>query len=146
MQHRRTEVEQHAFSRGIPRRLDIRAVGTDPMLSTHLRLNGVAIIFSQWRVTNKAMFRPYLNQIGGWQALCGAGPTDFGYGPSLHVVAGPSSLDSTALAFTNSNFGGTYSASFTAHIDSAWASNPIGALLHLIIDVLGHNTRNPCPK
>ena len=68
-----------------------------------------------------------------------------GYGPSLHVVAGPSRLDSTALTFANSNVGGMYSATFTAHIDSAWADNPVGALFHLFIDVLGHNSRNPCP-
>ncbi len=68
-----------------------------------------------------------------------------GYGPSLHVVAGPSGLDQTAMTFSNSNVGGNYSAVFTAHIDSAWADNPIGALLHWIIDVLGHGTRNPCP-
>ncbi len=68
-----------------------------------------------------------------------------GYGPSLHVVAGPSSLDTTAMTFANSNVGGNLSASFTAHIDSAWAYNPIGALLHWKIDVRGHATRNPCP-
>jgi phospholipase D-like protein/type III restriction/modification enzyme restriction subunit len=37
------------------------------------------------------------------------------------------------------------SATFTAHIDSAWADNLVGALLHLFIDVFGHNSRNPCP-
>ena len=68
-----------------------------------------------------------------------------GYGPSLHVVAGPSSLDPTAMQFANSNVGGNLSASFTAHIDSAWANNPIGAALHWKIDVHGHSTRNPCP-
>lgn len=46
----------------------------------------------------------------------------------------------------NSNIGGMYSATFTAHIDSAWADNPVDALLHLFIDVLGHNSRNPCPQ
>jgi hypothetical protein len=60
-----------------------------------------------------------------------------GYGPSLHVVSAPTSLDPTALNFSQT--------SFTAHIDSAWANNPIGALLHWIIDVLGAKTRNPCP-
>jgi len=68
-----------------------------------------------------------------------------GYGPSLHVVAEPTPLDPTALVFSNSNIGGEYSVSFTAHIDSAWANNPIGALSHLIVDVLGHKSRNPCP-
>jgi RHS repeat-associated protein len=60
-----------------------------------------------------------------------------GYGPSLHIVSAPTGIDPSALQFTNM--------SFTAHIDSAWADNPIGALLHWIIDVLGAKTRNPCP-
>jgi hypothetical protein len=37
---------------------------------------------------------------------------------------------------------GNLSASFTAHIDSPWANNPIGALLHWKTDVLGHATRD----
>jgi hypothetical protein len=68
-----------------------------------------------------------------------------GYGPSLHVVAAPSGLDLNTLTFSNSNVGGVYSASFTAHIDSAWADNPIGPLLHWFIDILGAKSRNPCP-
>ena len=68
-----------------------------------------------------------------------------GYGPSLHVVGGPSGLDQNVLPFTNSNIGGVYSDTFTAHIDSAWAYNPIGAVLHGIIDVLGSSTRPSCP-
>ncbi|MGA2988458.1 MAG: hypothetical protein ABSG32_32215, partial [Terriglobia bacterium] len=63
----------------------------------------------------------------------------------LHVVAAPSGLDLNTLTFSNSNVGGVYSASFTAHIDSAWADNPIGALLHWFIDILGAKSRNPCP-
>jgi hypothetical protein len=68
-----------------------------------------------------------------------------GYGPSLHVVGGSSGLDPNALPFTNSNIGSVYSDAFTVHIDSAWADNPIGAILHGIFDVLGSSTRNPCP-
>jgi RHS repeat-associated protein len=68
-----------------------------------------------------------------------------GLGPSLHVVPNPSSLDPVALSFSNANVGGVYIDSFTAHIDSAWADNPIGLVLHGIIDVLGSSTRNPCP-
>jgi RHS repeat-associated protein len=75
---------------------------------------------------------------GFWGALTG-------YGPSLHVVAAPSGLDPNAMTFTNSNVGGAYSVSFTAHIDSAWADNPIGFLLHLFIDVFGSKSRKPCP-
>jgi RHS repeat-associated protein len=68
-----------------------------------------------------------------------------GDGPSLHVVSGPSGLDPNVLKFARSNVGGRYTVTFTAHIDSAWADNPVGALLHFFIDVLGHDTRNPCP-
>jgi len=68
-----------------------------------------------------------------------------GYGPSLHVVDAPSDLDPNVLTFTNVNDGGVYTVSFTAHIDSAWADNPLGALFHWVSDVLGANTRNPCP-
>ncbi len=67
-----------------------------------------------------------------------------GYGTSLHIVGGPSGDDPNVLPFNNQNIGGPYSVSFTAHLDSAWADNPIGALLHFIIDVLGHNSRKPC--
>ena len=60
-----------------------------------------------------------------------------GYGPSLHIVARPTWLDRTALRFSRT--------AFTAHIDSAWADTPIGALLHFAIDVLRPKARNPCP-
>lgn len=75
---------------------------------------------------------------GFWGALTG-------YGPSLHVVASPSGLDPNAPMFANSNVGGAYSVSFTAHIDSAWGNNPIGFILHLFIDVFGSKSRKPCP-
>lgn len=67
-----------------------------------------------------------------------------GLGPSLHV-AGPSPFDSNGAQFSNSNVGGFLSVSFTAHIDSAFAYNPIGLLVHTFVDVLGSSTRNPCP-
>jgi hypothetical protein len=68
-----------------------------------------------------------------------------GYGASLHVVAGPSGLDPSANMFGSSNIGGMYSVGFTAHFDSAWANNPLGALLHYLIDVRGHGAhRQPC--
>ncbi len=59
-----------------------------------------------------------------------------GFGPSLHIVARPTWLDPHALAFS--------STSFTAHLDSAWAYHPVGAFLHLVLDVL-RPKRNPCP-
>ena len=65
--------------------------------------------------------------------------------PFRHVVDAPSDLDPNVLTFTNVNDGGVYTVSFTAHIDSAWADNPLGALFHWVSDVLGANTRNPCP-
>ncbi len=59
-----------------------------------------------------------------------------GFGPSLHIVDRPIWLDPRALAFS--------STSFTAHLDSAWAYHPVGAFLHLALDVL-RRKRNPCP-
>lgn len=69
--------------------------------------------------------------------------TLFGYGPTLHI-AGPGFFDPNAV-FSNSNNGGTTSVTFTAHIDSAFAYNPIGAVLHLFLDIFGAGSRNPCP-
>jgi RHS repeat-associated protein len=69
--------------------------------------------------------------------------TLIGYGPTLHI-AGPGFLDPAAV-FSNSNIGGATSITFTAHIDSAFAYNPIGAVIHLFLDVFGHGSRNPCP-
>jgi len=66
-----------------------------------------------------------------------------GSGKSLHIT-GQTTLDPTAI-FTKSNNGGVTSVIFTAHIDSAFAYNPIGALLHYLKDVQGQATRNPCP-
>jgi len=66
-----------------------------------------------------------------------------GYGPTLHVT-GQTPLDPTAT-FTNSNIGGDTSVLFTAHIDTSFAYNPIGALIHLIRDVLHiGGPRKPC--
>jgi hypothetical protein len=67
-----------------------------------------------------------------------------GYGPTLHV-AGPGIFDPTAV-FSNSNIGGTTSVLFTAHIDTSFAYNPIGAVIHLFRDLLHlGGPRNPCP-
>jgi RHS repeat-associated protein len=49
-----------------------------------------------------------------------------------------------AAVFSNSNVGGVLSVHFAFHDDSAYANNPWGALMHWYIDVLHHNTRNPC--
>jgi RHS repeat-associated protein len=61
-----------------------------------------------------------------------------GYGSTLHIPAGPFGLDSPqTLNFSSSQF--------TAHLDSAFVYNPIGALLHLLIDVKGVGGYKPCP-
>ncbi len=69
-----------------------------------------------------------------------------GVGPSLHLPAYDAVNDPNAI-FNNSNIGGMTSVTFTAHTDSAFAYNPLGALLHYILDVSdqGKATRNPCP-
>jgi len=61
-----------------------------------------------------------------------------GYGPTLHIPAGPGGLDSPmTLVFSNSQF--------TEHLDSAFAYNPIGALIHLLEDIFGIGGHNQCP-
>ena len=66
-----------------------------------------------------------------------------GYGPTLHVT-GPTWLNQDAQ-YQNINDQGVTSVTLTAHLDSAYAYNPIGALIHLLRDVLGIGGRNPCP-
>jgi RHS repeat-associated protein len=67
-----------------------------------------------------------------------------GYGPTLHVT-GRGIFDPTA-AFSNSNAGGATSVLFTAHIDTSFLYNPIGAVIHLVRDLLHiGGPRNPCP-
>ncbi len=61
-----------------------------------------------------------------------------GYGATLHVPAGPGGLDSPSTL----NFSDT---EFTAHLDSAYAYNPIGLLFHLSGDVFGTGGHHPCP-
>jgi hypothetical protein len=68
-----------------------------------------------------------------------------GYGATLHVT-GQTFFDPAPATFTNSNIGGATSVLFTAHIDSSFAYNPIGALIHLFRDLLHiDGPRNPCP-
>lgn len=68
-----------------------------------------------------------------------------GYGPTLHVT-GQTLLDPPPAQFANANVGGATSVLFTAHIDSSFAYNPIGALIHFFADVLHlGGPRNPCP-
>ena len=63
-----------------------------------------------------------------------------GFQSSLHVEGSGFGRSNNP---TNPN--GQYNATFQAHIDSFHAYNPIGAIGHFIVDVLGKNTRDPCP-
>lgn len=60
----------------------------------------------------------------------------FGYGSSVHI---PPFGGSDPSVYNSAN--GT----FTSHIDSAWAFNPFGAVLHWLIDVRSNGAyRKPC--
>ena len=72
----------------------------------------------------------------GWQYLTGVGLAGH--------IADETNLGFAQSAFQSSNIGGNYSVSFAFHDDHGYANNPIGALIHWITDVLGHNTRKPC--
>ena len=72
----------------------------------------------------------------GWQYLTGVGLAGH--------IADETNLGFAQSAFQSSNIGGNLSVSFAFHDDNGYANNPIGALIHWITDVLGHNTRKPC--
>ncbi len=99
----------------------------------HLTLTSLATIFLQFNATQPGRY-----PVNWWTYL-------IGYGPTLHVVGTPGAFDRLAQQFSNSNVGGMTSVSFTAHIDSAFAYNPIGLLFHLFKDLLGAGGRNQCP-
>ena len=67
-----------------------------------------------------------------------------GIGASLRI-AGHGGLDPDAV-FSKNNSGGVNSVTFTAHIDTSYAYNPIGLIIHGLVD-LAHlfGPRNPCP-
>jgi hypothetical protein len=68
-----------------------------------------------------------------------------GYGPTLHIT-GTTHSDPPPAFFGNSNIGGQTSILFTAHTDSSFAYNPIGFLIHVIIDIFHvGGPRKPCP-
>ncbi|MGH9477493.1 MAG: hypothetical protein ACRD1C_14405 [Terriglobales bacterium] len=67
-----------------------------------------------------------------------------GIGSSLHV-AGRSALDPGAF-FAKTDAGGVPSLTMTVHLDSGYAYNPLGLLIHTFGDVLGHATRDACPN
>ena len=67
-----------------------------------------------------------------------------GYGPTLHVT-GRTQFDPPPATFQNSNIGGLTSVTFTAHIDTSFAYNPFGFLIHVLRDLLHiGGPRNPC--
>lgn len=67
----------------------------------------------------------------------------FGGGLSGHV-ADETNLGFPQSAFLSSNMGGNLSVQFAFHDDHGFAYNPIGAFIHWLTDVLGHNRRQPC--
>jgi hypothetical protein len=61
-----------------------------------------------------------------------------GIGPTLHIPRGPGGLDSSQTLVPSGS-------QFTAHLDSAFPWNPIGAAWHLLHDVWGVGGHSPCP-
>ncbi len=72
----------------------------------------------------------------GWQYFTGAGLAGH--------IADETNLGFAQSVFQSSNIGGNLSVSFAFHDDHGYANNPIGALIHFLTDVLGHNSRKPC--
>lgn len=70
----------------------------------------------------------------------------FGIHPSLHI---PGKIDGATVFELDSertlSAGGDPQIDFVAHIDSAYAYIPTGLLYHLLVDMAGADTRNPCP-
>lgn len=65
-----------------------------------------------------------------------------GFGLAGHI--GDEPRVNPGAVFSNQNIGGNLSVHFAFHDDHGFANNPLGALLHLFTDVLGHNSRKPC--
>jgi hypothetical protein len=61
--------------------------------------------------------------------------------PSLHL---PGSIDGVQTYFETEDEAGTH-VDLVAHVDSAYAYLPLGLFEHLFKDVMGADTRNPCP-
>jgi hypothetical protein len=61
--------------------------------------------------------------------------------PSLHL---PKVIDDHQIFFKSEDETGTH-VDFVAHVDSAYALLPIGFFKHIFTDVVGADTRNPCP-
>lgn len=72
----------------------------------------------------------------GMQWLTGAGLAGH--------VADETNMGFPQSAFQKMNVGGNLSVQFAFHDDHGYANNPIGAFLHWLTDVLGHNRRAAC--
>jgi RHS repeat-associated protein len=111
--------------------------------------NNVQLVFNNGQATNLNILGSGLpaaqfNSIQTGRYPLGSLTWLTGYGPTLHIT-GRTFFDPAPAMFINSNVGGATSVQFTAHIDSSFAYNPIGALIHLIRDVLHiGGPRKPC--
>jgi hypothetical protein len=94
-------------------------------------------------ITGTNLPNPQFNNIALGRYPTNAESALLGYGASLHVP-NRGLLDPNAV-FRKVGVPGQNSVTFTAHTDSAFAYNPVDALLHYWIDVRGAQTRNPCP-
>jgi RHS repeat-associated protein len=93
-------------------------------------------------------------QPGRYSLNPGLGYT-LGGGDSLHIPGGGEPIPianpitgvptATPTPFQNSNIGGGYSYTFTAHLDNGFPYNPFGFIFHELTDVAGRGSRDPCP-
>ncbi len=72
-----------------------------------------------------------------------------GLGDSLHIPSGgepiPINGVPTPTGFSNGNYGGNLTTTFTAHLDDGFPYNPIGFIYHNIVDIGDPPSRSPCP-
>lgn len=90
------------------------------------------------RVVRSGLTAKQLKHIKAGRYVTITGILTDGISPSLHIPG--LTLGAELLIKTDD------SVDFTAHIDSAYAYFPLGALAHLFIDLIGHSTRDPCPQ
>ena len=65
-----------------------------------------------------------------------------GLNPSLHI---PGDIDGVSVFELDSKTA-VPQVDFVAHLDSAFAYLPLGLVFHELVDVVGADIRNPCPK
>jgi hypothetical protein len=66
-----------------------------------------------------------------------------GLNPSLHI---PGDIDGVNVFDLDTKEGPVPQVDFVAHVDSGFAYLPIGLIFHELVDVVGADIRNPCPK